>query len=68
MEKTRFSRFFNLSELMSIVKMSADIKTADILDLDVPWRPADLEQSMERIVRRSNENKKVKVMSARVAS
>lgn len=63
MEKTRFSRFFNLSELMSIVKM-----TADILDLDVPWRPADLEQSMERIVRRSNENKKVKVMSARVAS
>ena len=36
MEKTRFSRFFNLPELMAIVKMSADIKTADMLDLDVP--------------------------------
>jgi hypothetical protein len=30
-------------------------------DLDVPWRPADLEQRMGRIVRRGNENKKVKV-------
>jgi len=36
MEKTRFSRFFNLPELMAIVKMTADIKTADMLDLDVP--------------------------------
>ena len=30
-------------------------------DLDVPWRPADLEQRMGRIVRRGNENDKVKV-------
>ncbi|MBR1696261.1 MAG: helicase, partial [Selenomonas sp.] len=30
-------------------------------DLDVPWRPADLEQRMGRIVRRGNKNKKVKV-------
>jgi hypothetical protein len=30
-------------------------------DLDVPWRPADLEQRMGRIVRRGNENKDVKV-------
>lgn len=30
-------------------------------DLDVPWRPSDLEQRLGRIVRRGNENKKVKV-------
>ena len=35
-EKTRFSRFYNLPELMTIVKVTADIKTADMLDLDVP--------------------------------
>ena len=34
--KTRFSKFFNLPELMSIFKEAADIKTADMLDLDVP--------------------------------
>ena len=27
-------------------------------DLDVPWRPADLEQRAGRIVRQGNENKK----------
>ena len=30
-------------------------------DLDVPWRPADLEQRAGRIVRQGNENKKVEV-------
>ena len=30
-------------------------------DLDVPWRPSDLEQRLGRIIRRGNENKKVKV-------
>ena len=34
--KTRFSRFFNLPELMSRVKEVMDIQTADMLDLPVP--------------------------------
>ena len=34
--KTRFSRFFNVPELMSMVKEVADIKTSDQLNLPVP--------------------------------
>lgn len=34
--KKRFSRFNNLPELMAMFKEIADIKTADMLDLDVP--------------------------------
>lgn len=34
--KTRFARFYNLPELMTMFKGVADIKTADELDLDVP--------------------------------
>ena len=34
--KTRFARFYNLPELMSLFKMSADIQTADRLHLPVP--------------------------------
>lgn len=34
--KTRFSKFFNLPELMNVFKEAADIKTADMLDLPVP--------------------------------
>ena len=34
--KTRFSKFFNLPELMNIFKEAADIKTADMLNLPVP--------------------------------
>ena len=34
--RTRFARFFNLPELMSVFKECADIKTADQLDLPVP--------------------------------
>ena len=34
--KTRFAKFFNLPELMSMFKEIADIKTADMLDLPVP--------------------------------
>lgn len=30
-------------------------------DLDVPWRPADLEQRCGRIVRQGNENKEVNI-------
>ena len=34
--KTRFARFFNLPELISLFKESADIQTADMLYLPVP--------------------------------
>lgn len=34
--KTRFARFFNLPELMNIWKESANIKAANVLNLDVP--------------------------------
>lgn len=34
--KTRFSKFFNLPELMSVFKEAADIKVADELNLNVP--------------------------------
>ena len=34
--KTRFARFFNLPELISIFKETADIQTADMLNLPVP--------------------------------
>ena len=34
--KTRFAKFYNLPELMSMFKMAADIQTADMLNLPVP--------------------------------
>ena len=34
--KTRFAKFFNLPELISLFKECADIQTADMLDLPVP--------------------------------
>ena len=34
--KTRFARFYNLPELMTLFKQVADIQTADMLDLPVP--------------------------------
>ncbi|MCD8151266.1 MAG: SNF2-related protein, partial [Clostridiales bacterium] len=34
--KTRFARFFNLPELLSVFKEAADIQTADMLKLPVP--------------------------------
>lgn len=34
--KTRFARFYNLPELMSMFKQTADIQTADVLKLPVP--------------------------------
>jgi N12 class adenine-specific DNA methylase/adenine-specific DNA methylase len=34
--RTRFAKFYNLPELMSVFKESADIKTADMLDLPKP--------------------------------
>ena len=37
--KTRFARFHNLPELMSMFRMVADIQTADMLQLPVPEHP-----------------------------
>ena len=52
--KTRFSKFFNLPELMNVFKEAADIKTADDLNLDVPnahfhnvvVKPSELQKEM----------------------
>lgn len=52
--KTRFARFYNLPELMSMFKEIADIKTADMLDLPVPKanyhnvavKPSEFQQDM----------------------
>jgi len=35
-QKTRFSKFYNLPELMCLFRQVADIQTADMLDLPVP--------------------------------
>lgn len=34
--KTRFAKFFNLPELMNVFKECADVRTSDMLNLDVP--------------------------------
>ena len=52
--KTRFAKFYNLPELMSMFKMVADIQTADMLKLPVPEahfhteviKPSELQQEM----------------------
>ncbi len=50
--KTRFSKFYNLPELMAMFKEVADIKTADTLDLKVP------EAEYETIVTKPTEEQK----------
>ena len=52
--KTRFAKFYNLPELMSMFKEVADIKTADMLDLPVPQahyhniavKPSEMQKEM----------------------
>lgn len=52
--KTRFAKFYNLPELMSMFKEVADIQTADMLDLPVPkavyhniaLKPSELQREM----------------------
>ena len=52
--KTRFSRFYNLPELMAVFKEAADIQTEDMLDLPVPElesiteviKPSELQKEM----------------------
>lgn len=36
-------------------------KLISVHDLDIPWRPADLEQRAGRIIRQGNENKNVQI-------
>ena len=51
--------------LGSTAKMGAGTNVQDKLiaihDLDVPWRPSDLEQRAGRIVRQGNENEEVSI-------
>ena len=52
--KTRFARFYNLPELMKLFKESADIQTADMLNLPVPeaeyinevLKPSEIQKEM----------------------
>ena len=52
--KTRFAKFYNLPELMSVFKQVADIQTADMLNLPVPKanfhteviKPSEIQQEM----------------------
>jgi N12 class adenine-specific DNA methylase len=55
--KTRFSKFYNLPELMNMFKEVADIKTADMLDLPVP------EAEFETVVIKPSEHQKEMVKS-----
>ena len=50
--KTRFSKFYNLPELMSVFKECADIQTADMLKLPVP------EAEYENVVLKPSEYQK----------
>ncbi len=55
--KTRFSKFFNLPELISLFKESADIQTADMLKLPVP------KAEYENVVLKPSEHQKAMVKS-----
>ena len=49
------------STLMMGTGTNVKDKLIALHDLDVPWRPSDLEQRAGRIIRQGNENKNVKV-------
>ena len=49
------------STLMMGTGTNVQDKLIALHDLDVPWRPSDLEQRAGRIIRQGNENKKVKI-------
>lgn len=52
--KTRFARFYNLPELISLFKEAADVQTADMLNLPVPeaeyinevLKPSEIQKEM----------------------
>ena len=54
-EKNRFSKFYNLPELMSIYREVADIQTADMIKLPVP------EYNIETVVAKPSEQQKAYV-------
>ena len=54
-EKTRFSKFYNLPELMSIYREVADIQTADMIKLPVP------EYNIETVVAKPSDEQKAYV-------
>ena len=57
--RTRFARFYNLPELMSLFKEAADIKTSDQLDLPTPTaiyhnvvaQPTEIQKEMVQHIR-----------------
>ena len=62
--KTRFSRFYNLPELMAVFKECADIQTAEMLNLPVPeaqyenvvLKPSDCQKEMiQSLVKRAED-------------
>ena len=55
--KTRFAKFFNLPELISLFKESADIQTPDMLKLPIP------EVEYENVVLKPSEHQKAMVKS-----
>lgn len=62
-QRTRFSKFYNLPELMNIFKETADIKTSDQLNLDTP------EVTFHNVVSKPTEHQQelVKNLSTRAA-
>ena len=58
--KTRFARFFNLPELISLFKESADIQTADMLNLPVPEavRSGLVEPTVDNMLKITNDGRK----------
>ena len=49
------------STVMMGTGTNVQVKLIALHDLDVPWRPSDLEQRAGRIIRQGNENKNVKI-------
>ncbi|MEG0547852.1 MAG: SNF2-related protein [Coprobacillus sp.] len=68
--KTRFSKFYNLPELINLFKETADIKTADMLDLPTPHahyhnvavKPSEMQKTiLESLAERADAVRKRKV-------
>lgn len=70
--KTRFAKFYNLPELMSMFKEVADIQTADMLKLPVPnahyhnisTKPSDIQKAMVRSLSERADKVRAKMVSS----
>ena len=70
--KTRFSRFYNLPELLSMFKQTADIQTADMLNLPVPkanyhnvvLKPSETQKEMVKSLAERAEKVRNKMVSS----